>query len=38
MENNSTKKENLEWIAFKVFLIAAVTYGAILITIVVTGW
>jgi len=37
MENIETKKESLEWIAFKVFLIAMLAYGAMLFTIVIKG-
>lgn len=34
MENTKIKKESLEWIAFKVFLIAMFAYGAMLLTII----
>jgi len=37
MENIKTKNESLEWIAFKVFLIAIVAYGAILLSVVFAG-
>lgn len=37
MENISMKKESLEWIAFKVFLVTMVAYGALLITVVIAG-
>ena len=37
MENISMKKESLEWIAFKVFLVTMVAYGALIITVLIAG-
>ena len=35
MEKIKTKRESLEWMAFKVFIVAMVAYGAMLFTVVV---
>lgn len=36
MENIKTKKESLEWVAFKVFLIVTLAYGAMLYIVLMT--
>jgi hypothetical protein len=37
MENIKTRKESIEWKAFKVFLLSMVVYGTILIAVVISG-
>jgi hypothetical protein len=37
MEIVKTLKESIEWKAFKVFLITALVYGAVLIAVVISG-
>ena len=36
-ETINEKTQSLEWIAFKVFLVTMVTYGALLITVIIAG-